>query len=268
MKGFSDTFNRSIQGLWDYLPALIGGIVCFVATLFVANFVSRLVSKFALKRTKDSLISNFTGKIFWTIVFTLGVVLTLGILGLGTISNKILAAAGITTFVVGFALRDIGENFLAGLMLAFGRPFHVGNVIECAGISGSVKDMTLRQTTVETSDGKLVMIPNSYIIKNPLSIYKKSDIISDGFSLKVETGQSRKAIDVIEKTINDSKLVVNTQDKNTKAMADGLTNDKIHILVTYWTDALNTKTPRSDLKSELMQKVIEQLETAGIKYSG
>ncbi|MCW3075949.1 MAG: mechanosensitive ion channel family protein, partial [Bacteroidetes bacterium] len=143
------TLHLSLSALIAYLPALLGGIVCFIITVFIANFFSKVVSKYSLRRTKDGLISHFIGKIFWSVIFVLGAVLTLGILGLGTISNKILAGAGITTFIIGFALKDIGENFLAGLILAFSRPYRVGNLIECVNIKGLVRDMTLRQTTIE-----------------------------------------------------------------------------------------------------------------------
>jgi small-conductance mechanosensitive channel len=112
-----------------YLPALIGGIICIILTFIVANLVAKLVSKYALRRTRDPLVTNFISKIVWSILLIFGIVIALGILGLGTISNKILAGAGITTFIVGFALKDIGENFLSGLILAFSRPYKVGNLI-------------------------------------------------------------------------------------------------------------------------------------------
>jgi small-conductance mechanosensitive channel len=131
---FLNTFNLSWKALVAYMPALLGGIICFIITLFIANFLSGLVSKHSLKRTKDPLIANFIGKSVWAVFFILGTVLSLGILGLGTISNKILAGAGITTFVVGFALKDIGENFLAGLVIAFSRPYRVGSLIECLDV--------------------------------------------------------------------------------------------------------------------------------------
>jgi small-conductance mechanosensitive channel len=50
-------------------------------------------------------------------------VICLGIIGFDDVTNKILAGAGLTTFIIGFALKDIGENFL-GILMAFQRPFH------------------------------------------------------------------------------------------------------------------------------------------------
>ncbi|HAZ24509.1 MAG TPA: mechanosensitive ion channel protein MscS, partial [Algoriphagus sp.] len=82
--------------------------------------------------------------------------------------SGLLAGAGITAFVIGFALKDIGENFLAGILLAFKRPFKVGDTVDINGIRGVVLNLNLRDTQIKTPDGKDVFIPNATIIKNPL----------------------------------------------------------------------------------------------------
>ena len=81
-----------------------------------------------------------------------------------------LAGAGISAFIIGFALKDIGENFLAGIILAFKRPFRVGDIVDINGLKGKVLTLNLRDTQIKTGDGKDVFIPNAVIIKNPLSI--------------------------------------------------------------------------------------------------
>jgi small-conductance mechanosensitive channel len=61
-------------------------------------------------------------------------VICLGIIGFDDVTNKILAGAGLTTFIIGFALKDIGENFLAGILMAFQRPFRIGDLIQIDNI--------------------------------------------------------------------------------------------------------------------------------------
>lgn len=183
-----DNFNLSWDNFLLYLPALLGGTLCITLTIILAKFFSKISSNYSLKRSKDGLIANFIGKLIWSLIFIFGAVLTLGILGLGAVSNKILAGAGITTFVVGFALKDIGENFLSGIIVAFSRPYHIGSFIECANVKGIVESMTMRQTRVETADGKLIMIPNSMILKNPLIKYwNDDDNLQQEFNLSVDS---------------------------------------------------------------------------------
>ena len=269
MANFLKSFHVSWDSFIDYLPALLGGITCFLLTLFLANFASKIVSRYSIKRTKDNLIANFIGKIVWSVIFILGTVLALGILGLGTISNKILAGAGITTFVVGFALKDIGENFLAGLILAFSRPYKVGNLIECESVKGVVKDMTMRQTTVEAENGKIVMIPNSMIIKNPLIKYAHADNnLRREFFVSVEAKKVEEASHLIRKTIHSFNVVKNSSDAPVKVIVDSLGNDKIKLLVIYWLDKANFKGSLSETKSEIILAVLKTLSENEIIYSG
>ena len=62
-----------------------------------------------------------------------GLLLFLGIVGLGKAASGLLAGAGVSAFIIGFAFKDIGENFLAGIIMAFDRPFRIGDVVEIAG---------------------------------------------------------------------------------------------------------------------------------------
>lgn len=263
---------NNLHLLWisflNHVPEILGGILCFVVTLVLANLLSKVASKYSLKRSKDILVANFVGKIIWSVIFILGTVLALGILGLGNVSNKILAGAGITTFVVGFALKDIGENFLSGIILAFSRPYHVGNLIECSGVKGIVKDMTMRQTTVEAENGKIIMIPNSAILKNPLTRYLNDDNnLRQEFSICIESLQLKEAITLINESVSSFPYVMN-EERPIKVVVDSIDGDKIKMLVIYWLSAKGFHGSRSGSKSEIMMAVIMKLNEAGIKFSG
>lgn len=269
MDSIFHNFNLSFKNFLTHLPAVLGGIICIVATLFLANIVAKLISRYSLKRTKDPLISNFIGKIIWAVVFILGTVLALGILGLGTISNKILAGAGITTFIVGFALKDIGENFLSGLILAFSRPYRVGNLIECEEVKGIVRDMTMRQTTVEAENGKVILIPNSMILKNPLIKYANDDNnLRQEFTVNVEIDQMHEAIRLIREAVGSFDIVLNTGKKPVKVIVDSLNSDKVKLRVIFWFDMTAFKGSRSGSKTDIMMAVFEQLKQHNIKFSG
>lgn len=262
-------FHHFFRNFTTYVPAILGGMICIVATLFLANFVSKLISRYSLRRTKDPLISNFIGKIIWSVVFIVGAVLALGILGLGTVSNKILAGAGLTTFIVGFALKDIGENFLSGLILAFSRPYRVGNLIECEDVKGIVKDMTMRQTTVEAENGKIILVPNSMILKNPLIKYANDDNNSrQEFTLNVAIAQMHEAIRLIREAVVSFDFVISTDKRAVKVVIDSLSSDKVKLRVIFWYDLAAFKGSRSGSKTDIMMKVFEQLKAHEIAFSG
>jgi small-conductance mechanosensitive channel len=116
----------------------------------------------------------------------LGIVFFLNSIGLGTAAGSLMAGAGVSAIILGFAFKDIGENFLAGFFLAFGRPFGIGDLIEVEGIKGSVRAMNFRNTHVRTFDGQDIFIPNAMLIKNPLSNYTKDGLLRHKFILGID----------------------------------------------------------------------------------
>lgn len=72
--------------------------------------------------------------------------------------------AGIIGIGVGFGLQNIASNFISGLMITFGKPIKVGDLIEVGSMMGEVKEISARSTTIETYDYRIVLIPNSEIL--------------------------------------------------------------------------------------------------------
>ena len=269
MGKFFDYFHLSLKNLLHYLPALLGGIACLLLAFFLANFFSKIVSKYSLRRTKDPLIANFIAKIVWSVLLILGIVLALGILGLGTVSNKILAGAGITTFVVGFALKDIGEYFLSGIILAFSRPYRVGSMIESEAVKGVVLNMTMRQTTIEADNGKVILIPNSYIIKNPLIKYSHDENhLRQDFYISVPVENAEKAMQLISDTVSSYDAVLKSGNKTVKVIIDSLNSNNVKLLVIYWLDSNHFNGSKSGTRTDVMFAVFKKLNEAGVKFSG
>ena len=127
-------FVEQLESTWILFLHKIPAIILALLVLAIGGFVIKLTSKYARKtiheKAKDSIVTTFLVNII-SIVLTLFLAsISLGILGFGNITDKILAGTAITTFIVGFALKDIGENFLAGILMAFRRPFKIGDLIE------------------------------------------------------------------------------------------------------------------------------------------
>ena len=92
---------------------------------------------------------------------TLTIIITLGNFGVETTS--IIAVLGAAGLAVGLALQGTLSNVAAGLMLLFLRPFRIGDWVEAAGVSGSVREIGLFTTTIDTFDNVYISIPNSSI---------------------------------------------------------------------------------------------------------
>ena len=98
-----------------------------------------------------------------------------GIAGFGTMGidvSSLVAGLGLTGFALGFAFRDALSNLLAGIMIMIYQPFTPNDTIEVSGFKGKVVEIDLRYTSL-ASDGTRILIPNSTLFKNPITIRKK-----------------------------------------------------------------------------------------------
>src|SRR5205807_4991393 len=94
-----------------------------------------------------------------------GLMFGLSILHLTHAVLSVLGVAGVVGLAVGFAFKDITENFIASVLLGVRRPFQVGDYVEVAGQAGVVRSLNTRATVLVTLEGRHVRIPNSTVFK-------------------------------------------------------------------------------------------------------
>lgn len=157
---------------------------------------------------QDPLLATFIANLLKAILIIIGFLFMFRVIGLTGVAQSILAGAGISAFIIGFALRDIGENFLAGILLAFKRPFSVGDIIETNGVKGKVEALNLRDTQIRSAS-KNIYIPNALLIKNTLINFNSDGYLLQDFSIGLEYGSDyRKALDLITEVLKkDSEIV-------------------------------------------------------------
>lgn len=168
--------EQTLDRLWAqflaFLPNLVFAILIFLASLYLAKLVSRLLEA-ALKRRQASLeiTALLTMTTRWTLII-LGVITALQRFFDVT---AFLAGLGIIGFSIGFALQDILKNFAAGVILLLQQPFKVGDSIEVSNYSGVVQTINIRTTELRTFDGRLVIIPNADLLANTIVNLTRAD---------------------------------------------------------------------------------------------
>ena len=166
-----DQVSAYYQSIVALMPKLVLGIIIILVFWYLSSLFKRWSGKWLRLRMDDPLLAVFLSRLVKATFLTIGLLAFLQVVGLGKAAGSLLAGAGISAFVIGFAFKDIGENFLAGILMAFKRPFRIGDVIESGDIKGTIIGLSLRDTQVKTFDGKDVYIPNGMILKNPIINY-------------------------------------------------------------------------------------------------
>lgn len=262
VKHLNDILTKSWNNFLETLPALILAIVIGVIGVFIIKYVSKISLKFIEKRSKDSLVSDFLVNLISIVLVIFLVVICLGIIGLGSITNKILTGAGIATFVIGFALKDIGENFLAGIIMAFRRPFRVGDTIEVTGIKGKIQKMALRETSVKTLDGIDVYIPNASIIKNPLKNFTIDTLLMNEFDLAVSYQDDiNKIVPLLQNTLKEFQYVL--QNPAPKVYIKDISSGSVQMKVEYWFKVNEVKPSAQELRSNILLRCFQIVNEKG-----
>lgn len=246
------------------IPKLAIGLVVTAIFIVIMRFIRKNVHKILKSKADDYLLVNFINKIFRITNFLLGTLILLYIIGMGKVAASALGLASVSAIVVGFAFKDIGENFLAGIIMAFKRPFRINDTIRSNEVEGTIVRMNIRDTQIKTFDGKDVYVPNAQIIKNPLYNYTIDGFLRGNFIIGIDYGSDvEQARTLILDTINQVPGVLQ-EEKPPRTHVKNLNTSTVDIEVHYWIDTFNKDYSSLEIKSQAQTKIINALIKADI----
>lgn len=217
------------------VPQIAIALFIVVLTMLAAKLARRLTRRaFRETRFRKSLKNLFT-LLTGIGVWTFGLMLAALVAFPNLTPSKLLAALGIGSVAIGFAFKDIFENFLAGIIILLRREMRIGDFIECQGIEGEVEDILVRETHIRLTDDQLVIVPNSMLFKNPLRIltdrsHRRTTIIC-GVAYGEDVDEARK---VIAEAVRGCPGVL-TDDKPIQIFAQEFADSSVNFEVTWWT---------------------------------
>jgi small-conductance mechanosensitive channel len=158
----------------SFLPDLLAALALFIIGIYLTGLLVGLLSRMLRRRNvKPEAIQVMTQVARWSLI---ALVTITALEQVRFDLTAFVAGLGVVGFTVGFALKDISENFVAGLMLLLQRPFELGDVIRVKEFEGRVVEVSLRATEMETPDGHNVLLPNALVFTSPLTNYSRSPL--------------------------------------------------------------------------------------------
>jgi small conductance mechanosensitive channel len=197
-----------LKSFIEFLPKIISALVIFFISVFGAGFLAKSVKKLSSKRIGSAEIQQLVFRITrWTII-VIGTIVALEQVNFNV--TGFIAGLGVAGFTIGFALQDIAKNFISGLLLLYRQPFLIGDYVQLSDYSGTVKQINIRDTEIETLDGELVIIPNRDVFENAIINYTSSALRRRSVSIGLGYGEDvERATDVF---INAIKGVEGVED--------------------------------------------------------
>ena len=245
-------------------PAILVAMIVLVITGLVVWGVHRglervLRNRRRIRQSLKRLLVNLAGILVWFF----GIMVAAIILFPGLTPSSLVAGLGLGTVAIGFAFKDVFENFLAGIIILFRTKMRIGDHIECEGLEGAIEDILVRETHIRRTDGQLVIVPNAMLFKNPLRIVTDLDerrttiIVGIAYGEDVDEGRA-----VIQRAVESCDSVIRPR-RPVQIFAREFNSSSIDFEVTWWTGSKPVDERRS--RDEVVAAVKRGLDEAGIE---
>ncbi len=243
----------------SFLPRLVAGLLILIAGVLVAGWVSRIVRRVAARTTRiDPTVEPILGTVVRYGVLILFLIAGLAQLGVQTAS--LLAVLGAAGLAVGLALQGTLQNIAAGIMLIYLRPFEAGDYIETPTVSGTVREIGLFATHLDTGDGLFFFAPNSEIWNKPLKNHSRNPrrqmTLQIGIDYGADPAQARRIL--LEMAASEPRLLT---DPAPVVYVERYSDSAIIVSFQAWAPNASFW----DVQRTLMEEAKRRLEDGGIK---
>jgi small conductance mechanosensitive channel len=167
----------------EMLPNLIKAGLIFFIGLWVVRFINRMVHRFFERKDYDLTLESFLQS--FINISLKGVLFVLVITQLGVKSSSLVAVVGAAGLAVGLALQGSLANFAGGVLILIFKPFKVGDWIEAQGVSGTVKDISIFTTKLNTFGNQAAIIPNGHLSNHTIVNYNIEETRRDKITVGI-----------------------------------------------------------------------------------
>lgn len=240
-----------IDGLVRLLPNLAVGLSLILVFWGIASLAKYLVVKSAVNRKRDNLGAVLGGFVKWTLLIV-GFMLALTVVIPSIKPGDLIAGLGVSSVAIGFAFKDILQNWLAGLLILLRQPFEVGDQICIGDHEGTVERIETRATIIKTYDAKRVVIPNSDIYTSAVLVNTAYELRRSQYDIGIGYGDD---IEKAKRVIHDAIKSVDgvAPDQPVQTLVWDLAASWVTIRARWWTNS--TRSDLVQVRSDVLEKI-------------
>lgn len=254
-----DAFEFITKGLLGFFWDLLICIAIYIVGRWIIRYIDRLLGRLFERRHVEISLAKFIRSIVRGALYVIVAISIIRKLGIDTSSFvALLASVGVA---IGMALSGTLQNFAGGVMILLLRPFRIGDYVQTQGIEGSVKEIKLFNTVINTVDNKLITLPNGPIVNNIINNFSAENRRRVDFSIAISYGDD---YDVARKAILDILLADERVEKETAPFVaiGSLGDNAVNITVRVWAKS-------SDywgLYHDMLEKFYKELPKKGVNF--
>jgi small conductance mechanosensitive channel len=239
----------------EYGPKLLGAIIVLLIGLQIIKIIAKNLNKLFDKSNIDVSLKPFLKSLISAILKVLLIISVMGMVGIEMTSFiAILGAAGLA---IGMALSGTLQNFAGGVLILLLKPYKVGDFIETNGYLGSVKEIQIFYTILNTVDKKQVIIPNAKISNESLTNFTAEELRRVDFSFGIGYDDDfEKAKSIIAQLINAHEKTL--KDPEPFIRVGELADSSVNITTRVWVKAEDYWTVHFDMIENVKKEFDQQ----------
>lgn len=236
---------QMVKGTIELLPNILIAVVVFILFWFVAKFSRRIIKNFT-KRKQSRNLGLVLARLSQGFIILMGAFIALAIVVPSFKPGDLVQLLGVSGVAVGFAFRDILQNFLAGILILITEPFTINDQIIFKDFEGTVEQIQTRATIIRTYDGRRIVIPNAELFTNSVTVNTAFDMRRLQYDIGIGYGDDiAEAKQIILDVLRNTEDIM--QDPAPEALVVDLAGSTINIRARWWitpprrADALDTQ---------------------------
>ncbi len=243
------------NGFLAQLPYIILGVIVFGVFIIIARVVKRVVHAAGERTRLDTTLADLLGRISSLVIIIFGIFVAAVVIFPAFKPGDLVTGLGISSVAIGFAFKDVLQNFFAGVLILWRQPFVVGDQLKFREYSGTVEEINVRSTRIKTFDGERAVIPNGDIYTNAILVKTAYDqrrvkfVVGIGYLDDIEKGR-----ETIRRVLVETEGVL--KDPEPWIYVDELAGSSVNMKVYFWVQSQQANT----------LKVSDKVAT-GIKYA-
>ena len=249
------------NGLIASLPNILVGILLILLFYFIGKGIRNLITRATETHQRSKNVGMVVGRLAFGLTILVGFFIALTVIIPSFTAAELLTTLGFGSVAIGFAFKDILQNFLAGILILLTEPFRIGDQIVVNDFEGTVETIETRATKIRTYDNRLVVIPNANMFTDSVTVNTAFDLRRTDYDFGIDYGDDiEKAKKIMLEVMNATEGVATdpAPDVLTVALADS----SVNIRGRWWTD------PRIksvlDVKDDVVSTVKKRFDESGI----
>ncbi|WP_445383112.1 mechanosensitive ion channel family protein [Robiginitalea sp. IMCC43444] len=231
LKNYESYIEDGLRLMWEFLPNLITALIILVVGSWIIRFINRLVKRFFDKKDYDEALESFLMS-FIKIALKL-LLFVLVITQLGVQSSSLVAMVGAAGLAVGLALQGSLANFAGGVLILLFKPFKVGDFISAQGVDGTVKEISIFTTKLNTFGNQVAIIPNGQLSNNNIINYNAEDTRRNKIDVGIGYGSNiKKAKDILLEICAEDERIL--KEPAPEVYVGALADSSVNLTLRFW----------------------------------